>query len=268
MSNILPVLKFKIPSNYNVLELQHLLRIILSHVCFSFSFVYTAYFFSFLNFQTTSSIILIYSLLFLSLLFSCIYFLCRDGSPDKNDDDDNSDDDEEDDEECNDESEFPSLSSVGSGGSMGSGGGGGDSSPSLTHSMAMVEQVLSNGSIDRLEKIDRLEAILSAATQGSSQPSSVSPTGISSRNSSACCHCHCHSQHTPSPPVLGSPLHSMALNMNSPSGITPSLNGTAQLSDAQCQTLSTGDIVITKVFFHETNENVPPANATKERIHV
>lgn len=166
-----------------------------------------------------------------------IQTISRDDSPEKNDDDDNSDDDDDNSDDCNEESEYPSLSSVGSGGSMGSGGD--SSSPSLTQSMAMVEQVLSNGCIDRFEKIDRLEAILSAATQVS-QPASTSPGLSSSRPSSACCICHCHSQ-TSASPMAVSPLQSIASHAVH-STATPRY-------DAQCQTLSTGDIVITKVFF-------------------
>ncbi|CAL4069802.1 unnamed protein product, partial [Meganyctiphanes norvegica] len=176
----------------------------------------------------------------------------RDDSPDKNGDDDDSDDDEDDERECLDEGEYPSLSSVGSGGSQGSGGllspRPDGVSPSLTTSMAMVEQVLSNGAMDRLEKIDRLEAILAAATQVSGSSSPV----ISRSSPGTCCQCQCHgglgtggSQGGPSP--LASPPHS--LNHVPASAFTSK-------SDVQCQTLSTGDIVITKVFFPDSPDNV------------
>ncbi|KAK4306715.1 hypothetical protein Pmani_021485 [Petrolisthes manimaculis] len=215
----------------------------------------------------------------------------RDESPDKNgeDEDDNSDYDDYDDR---DDGEYPSLSSVGSGGSGGSGGGllsprcngdGGDGSgggggggdsfpPSLTASMNMVEQVLSNEAMDRLEKIDRLEAILAVATQGSGSSSPAPPTSSNTRPTSSCC-CRCHhdatqthnTSHTSPPASL---LTSFTATTTAPiinnatiASTAPSISNTniASLTsrfDAQCQTLSTGDIVITKVFFPDSPDNV------------
>lgn len=184
----------------------------------------------------------------------------RDESPDKNDDDDdNSDDDDDDERDGVEEGEYPSLSSVGSGGSGGSGGGllsprcdgeadadGYGGSPSLTTSMNMVEQVLSNGTMDRLEKIDRLEAILAAATQlsGGSSPAG---TTTSSPAAQCCCHCHSYSQGAPLSPQTSPPP-----SLNS----VPSSSALTSKADAECQTLSTGDIVITKVFFPDSPDNV------------
>lgn len=184
----------------------------------------------------------------------------RDESPDKNDDDDdNSDDDDDDERDGVEEGEYPSLSSVGSGGSGGSGGGllsprcdgeadadGYGGSPSLTTSMNMVEQVLSNGTMDRLEKIDRLEAILAAATQlsGGSSPAG---TTTSSPAAQCCCHCHSYSQGAPLSPQTSPPP-----SLNS----VPSSSAPTSKADAECQTLSTGDIVITKVFFPDSPDNV------------
>ncbi|XP_045603344.1 egalitarian protein homolog [Procambarus clarkii] len=183
----------------------------------------------------------------------------RDESPDKNgeDEDENSDDDDDDERDGVEEGEYPSLSSIGSGGSGGSGGvlsprcdgdGDGDSyggSPSLTTSMNMVEQVLSNGAMDRFEKIDRLEAILAAATQvsGASSPVAIN---ANSPPASCCCHCHGYSQGLIISPQT-SPPHSLN-NVTSMSTFTSK-------ADAQCQTLSTGDIVITKVFFPDSPDN-------------
>ena len=104
--------------------------------------------------------------------------------------------------------------------------------------------------MDRIEKIHKLEAILSAATQPS-QPSSPDilqqqdpPSG-----SGGCCNCQCHSQSTGSP--LTSPPQSLS---------TPGSGGSSAIStprtDVQCQTLSTGDIVITKVFFPDSGDNI------------
>lgn len=182
----------------------------------------------------------------------------RDESPDKNgeDEDDNSDDDDDDDREGVEDTEFPSLSSVGSGGSGGSGGGllsprcngegegdGYGSSPSLTTSMNMVDQVLSNEAMDRLEKIDRLEAILAAATQGSGTSSPAAPTSISPP--APCC-CPCHGATPPNSFHHTTPQYSLG---------TASPQSTASRADASCQTLSTGDIVITKVFFPDSPDN-------------
>lgn len=179
----------------------------------------------------------------------------RDESPDKNgeDEDDNSDDEDDDDREGVEDAEFPSLSSVGSGGSGGSGGGllsprcngegegdGYGGSPSLTTSMNMVDQVLSNEAMDRLEKIDRLEAILAAATQGSGTSSPAAPSSISPP--APCC-CPCHGATPPSSFHQSTPQYSHG---------TTSPQSTASRIDAGCQTLSTGDIVITKVFFPDS----------------
>ncbi|KAK7077852.1 hypothetical protein SK128_007053 [Halocaridina rubra] len=189
----------------------------------------------------------------------------RDDSPDKNgdDDDDNSDDDDDDDRDGVEDGEYPSLSSVGSGGSGGSGGGllsprcdgegdgeGYGGSPSLTTSMNMVDQVLSNGAMDRLEKIDRLEAILAAATQVS-DPSS--PVGTNSSSTAPCC-CPCHGY---SQGVTVSPQSSPPHSLHHPhSNVMLPASALSSKADAQCQTLSTGDIVITKVFFPDSPDNV------------
>lgn len=186
----------------------------------------------------------------------------RDESPDKNgeEDDENSEEDEEDERDGIEEGEYPSLSSVGSGGSGGSVGGllsprcdgegdgdGYGGSPSLTTSMSMVDQVLSNGTMDRLEKIDRLEAILAAATQVS-DPSS--PVGTNSSSTAPCC-CPCHGY---SQGVSVSPQTSPPHSLNSSN--VPPMSAFTNKADAQCQTLSTGDIVITKVFFPDSPDNV------------
>ncbi|XP_069960488.1 uncharacterized protein [Cherax quadricarinatus] len=182
----------------------------------------------------------------------------RDESPDKNgdDEDENSEDEDDDERDGVEEGEYPSLSSIGSGGSGGSGGGllsprcdgdndGYGGSPSLTTSMNMVEQVLSNGAMDRLEKIDRLEAILAAATQISGSSSPVATTA-NSPPAQCCCHCHGYSQGVTISPQT-SPPHSL--------NNVPSMSAFTSKTDAQCQTLSTGDIVITKVFFPDTSDN-------------
>lgn len=68
-----------------------------------------------------------------------------------------------------------SLPGTGTGGGSGGGGGGGSGGtgtfspkssepPSLTESMQLMDEILSNTTMDRMARIDKLEAILSAAT--------------------------------------------------------------------------------------------------------
>ncbi|XP_046669279.1 egalitarian protein homolog [Homalodisca vitripennis] len=83
---------------------------------------------------------------------------------------------------------------------------------SLTESMQQMDDILSDTGMDRLDKIERLEALLTAAM-----------SGLGSGDGEGCS-CRCHEQ-TPS--------------------TATSTSGTAS------QTLSTGDIVITKIFFKE-----------------
>ena len=75
---------------------------------------------------------------------------------------------------------------------------------SLAESMQMVDEILANGNLDRMDRIEKLENILSAATSLS----------------------------TPSPQPQTRPI----------------------MVDSETQTLSTGDIVITKVFFPEGHQ--------------
>lgn len=71
------------------------------------------------------------------------------------------------------EQEYPSLDSVPSDNSLtgctGAGGGGtfsprNSEPPSLTESMHIMDEILSDTTMDRIAKIDKLEAILSAVT--------------------------------------------------------------------------------------------------------
>ncbi|XP_063234532.1 egalitarian protein homolog [Bacillus rossius redtenbacheri] len=140
-----------------------------------------------------------------------------------------SDEDDDEDEVCNGvNGEYPSLDSCHSGKtspSENSHSGGvmsphtpSSEPPSLTESMHLMDEILSDVRMDRLEKIERLEAVLSAAT--ANVPSSGEPEPRRQQ-----CSCSCHDG-------AGPPC---------PSGV----------SDAACQTLSTGDVVITRIFFKE-----------------
>lgn len=112
---------------------------------------------------------------------------------------------------------------------------------SLTESMQQVDEVLSDGRMDRLEKIERLEAILSAATSNTSL-SPIPPT-ISER----CCNCKCHERSYSSANAT-SPPHVVVGSIDTVSSRASS-NSTGSLNEAACQTLSTGDIVITTIYF-------------------
>lgn len=114
--------------------------------------------------------------------------------------------------------------------------------PSLTETMQQVNEIISDGQIDRLLKIERLEAVLSAATPDTSFPNSSSA-------SDKCCSCKCHervqsraSGNSVSPArSFGSP-HDMT-------SVRASSNNIGNTVDAACQTQCTGDIVMTNVFF-------------------
>lgn len=56
---------------------------------------------------------------------------------------------------------------------------------SLTESMQLLDEILSDGRMERLDKIERLEAILSVIT---SPPSTSGGT----ESTTVCCSCHCH----------------------------------------------------------------------------
>ncbi|XP_059613250.1 uncharacterized protein LOC132259574 [Phlebotomus argentipes] len=130
--------------------------------------------------------------------------------------------------------------------------------PSLTESMQLMDEILSDTTMDRMAKIDKLEAILSAATLLPSDPVfSQTPDQILSatsailnannennlknqvhreaenRSSGKCCQCSCHDK------APGRGVNRQKLVMK---------------QDEACQTLSTGDIVITKIFFKEDQE--------------
>lgn len=112
--------------------------------------------------------------------------------------------------------------------------------PSLTESMQMVDEILSDGRMDKLEKIEKLEAILSAVTscatdQFSSNSADASP--------SKTCTCMCEGDKTD-----GSRTDRQIAR-----------------TSVACQTLSTGDIVITRIFTNEEEkERVRLQNSPKK----
>uniref|UniRef100_A0A1Q3F125 Putative deddy 3'-5' exonuclease protein n=1 Tax=Culex tarsalis TaxID=7177 RepID=A0A1Q3F125_CULTA len=156
------------------------------------------------------------------------------------------------------EQDYQSLDSVPSDNSLpgtgtGSGGGGGTGTfspkssepPSLTESMQLMDEILSNTTMDRMARIDKLEAILSAATllPNDQQPTKKDePKGRSSKSSSK------------STASTGS----AKLSSRGQHGATPPPAAKVETREASCQTLSTGDIVITKIFFKEEDKDKKP----------
>lgn len=150
-----------------------------------------------------------------------------------------------------------SLPGTGGGGSGGGGGGGGGSGgtgtfspkgsepPSLTESMQLMDEILSNTTMDRMARIDKLEAILSAATllPNDQQPTKKDePKGRSSKTSSSA--------------NTSSSTGSSKLSSRLQHGATPPPPArSVETREASCQTLSTGDIVITKIFFKEEDKD-------------
>ncbi|XP_065168308.1 uncharacterized protein egl [Atheta coriaria] len=107
---------------------------------------------------------------------------------------------------------------------------------SLTESMQMVDTILSDNKIDRMDKIDKLEAILSAASL------------LPGAQEEKCCSCNCHMNGTATNEKI---IEARAGFQSIPGEEIPQEGKTSM----ETQTLSTGDIVITKIYFNE-NENV------------
>ncbi|XP_070065880.1 uncharacterized protein egl isoform X2 [Drosophila virilis] len=154
--------------------------------------------------------------------------------------------DSEDEAEPNENDFFPSLDSVPSDNSLSGTFSPRFSSepPSLTESMQMLEEILQNKSMDRIARIDKLEAILTTATtlpcdqeQLGSSIATTENLQIIREKSRNMKNCNCHGERS----------------------ITPILRSgndkrVVKLVDAESQTLSTGDVVITKIFFQEEHE--------------
>lgn len=145
------------------------------------------------------------------------------------------------DEECGPDQDYPSLESDVTSPR--------NSEPtSLTESMQLVDTILSDNKIDRLDKIDKLEAILSVAAL---MPAADSDTTAIEMNPK-CINCGCHSNR-----VSNGMKQERVI---SPTGNFISAgddNATIMKDEVSCigtQTLSTGDIVVTKIFFNEGTE--------------
>ncbi|XP_055921597.1 uncharacterized protein LOC129952797 [Eupeodes corollae] len=162
--------------------------------------------------------------------------------------------DSEDDQENVEIDNFPSLDSVPSDNSLT-----GTFSPrlnseppTLTESMQMMDEILSNSSMDRLSKIDKLEAILSAATLLPSDQIITSNSITEQLGSNIATTENLQI-------VREKSKNNKNCNCNNELSLTPTTRGNTdqkpiEKADASSQTLSTGDIVITKIFFQEEQE--------------
>ncbi|XP_050073621.1 uncharacterized protein LOC126561488 [Anopheles maculipalpis] len=161
--------------------------------------------------------------------------------------------------------------------------------PSLTESMQLMDEILSNTTMDRMAKIDKLEAILSAATllpndqsfadtmssfnantivvtndnilQPAKEKDAINKGRVSTKPSSKIAARLQHSI-TPPPPLASSGLgayHHQHHNQPPQQPVLPP----KEMKEAACQTLSTGDIVITKIFFKEDQDKKQAAQSDK-----
>ncbi|XP_076238381.1 egl_like_exo domain-containing protein [Calliopsis andreniformis] len=149
---------------------------------------------------------------------------------------DSSDDDEEDKVE---DSEYHSMESYTSENSHSGGilSPRNSDTPSLTESMQMVDEILSDERMDRFEKIEKLEAILTAITGSASDQFSSSSADVTPTK----CVCSCRDKNK-----------SLRTDRNTGSSVA-------------CQTYSTGDIVITKIFLtEEEKEHIDLLNSPKK----
>ncbi|XP_017472530.1 PREDICTED: uncharacterized protein LOC108363624 [Rhagoletis zephyria] len=160
--------------------------------------------------------------------------------------------DSEDEQEPTENDNFPSLDSVPSDNSLtGTFSPRFNSEPpSLAESMQMMDEILADQSMDRVVKLDKLEAILSAVTQMPNDQIITSNTMQDqlSSNISATdnvqvvrektknaknCNCNCERSSTPTIRLVNNEKKAV------------------KSIDSASQTLSTGDIVITKIFFQD-----------------
>lgn len=118
---------------------------------------------------------------------------------------------------------------------------------SLTESMQLVDNILSDSKIDRLDKIDKLEAILSvAASMPSTEAENAPPELVVGQK---CAGCGCHSSKTSG---KGERVVSPTNSFSSAEGTEVPLK--ENQASVGTQTLSTGDIVVTKIYFNEGAE--------------
>ncbi|ENN75038.1 hypothetical protein YQE_08353, partial [Dendroctonus ponderosae] len=112
---------------------------------------------------------------------------------------------------------------------------------SLTESMQLVDSILNDNKIDRLDKIDRLESILSSAA--------LLPTD--GEPAKCCCNCHNNKVNGLKVDRVLSPTNEYVSSILEVGDI---VDAKENHSNVSTQTLSTGEIVVTKIFFNEATD--------------
>lgn len=119
---------------------------------------------------------------------------------------------------------------------------------SLTESMQLVDDILKDNKINRFDKIERLEAILSAAAL---LPLDNDNSSLDSQVNK--CSCSCHEKNSFN---RGLDEGKVVLPTGSfvSSGTASPIAAKENHANVETQTLSTGDIVVTKIFFNEATD--------------
>ncbi|KAL9918726.1 egl_like_exo domain-containing protein [Glossina fuscipes fuscipes] len=169
--------------------------------------------------------------------------------------------DSDDDVEVNENDNFPSLDSVPSDNSLTGTFSPRFSSepPSLTESMQLMDEILSNQAMDRVAKIDKLEAILSAVTllpsdqiitsnsiqdQFDTTIATTDNLQIVREKAKNMKNCNCQVEQRSTTPTTML-RNAVLVNVE---------RKPVKVVDTASQTLSTGDIVITKIIFEDEHE--------------
>ncbi|XP_066251483.1 egalitarian protein homolog isoform X1 [Euwallacea similis] len=113
---------------------------------------------------------------------------------------------------------------------------------SLTESMQLVDSILNDNKIDRLDKIDKLESVLTSATLLPMDGNVVKCT----------CNCHCSKINGVKSERMLSPTNQYVSSVLSESDV---VQVKENCSNVSTQTLSTGEVVITKIYFNEATES-------------
>ncbi|GJQ75282.1 egl [Trypoxylus dichotomus] len=124
---------------------------------------------------------------------------------------------------------------------------------SLTESMQLVDSILSDNKIDKLDKLNKLEEILSVATLLQNDHN-----GHEMANNNKCT-CGCHSTKATlnrglneGKIVIANSDYRITHNNNNNNNGTVGFVTKEGYNNVETQTLSTGDIVVTKIYFNET----------------
>ncbi|KAL7050416.1 hypothetical protein ACKWTF_004072 [Chironomus riparius] len=164
-----------------------------------------------------------------------------------------------DDEGDNNEQEYPSLDSVPSDNSLPSlntFSPKNSEPPSLLESMHLMNELINNKAMDQAIKIDKLEALLSVAA---SLPDQIGiESGINDDGGLVMRDTLSIGSNRSSATDITKLNNSLQAYIDSPTPSSCSIISTSHgmRKEVACQTLSTGDIVITKIFFEEDKQNM------------